>query len=523
MSAFAYPPHKYSPDSYGLWDRSLVLDDLGHYKVQWTASSTDIQFRLTVRTRGYIGFGLSSKSRMDGADIVVGWVHSGKAYLQDRHGLGNLEPAVDRFQDWTIVSGYENDTHTVLHVSRPLNTCDPHNDHAITNDTSRVLWAYHPDDPVDPDSPRPRLHYHGDFRRGTRSVFLLDRDPGVEYGHSGDAYGQNSAYPSESSKDKKPEESEIHTWTLNSPGVEVKADMATVYWCKLFRKPLLVQKNHIIKFEPIFSAGNERHVHHILVSECTSDDPAVVASLEQLADSSGGQCYSQDMSPLLRACSHVVVAWAVGSKGLTLPPETGYPLSPNGPTIFLMQVHYDNPDSRHFQDHSGIRVHYTHKLRNFDAGVLSVGLDPNWKHLIPPGQASVLSSGHCVSECTSKAIPPAGRLRITHLLGREVRLRHLRQGVELDPIAQDLNYDYSYLEYRLMKQPRTVLPGDHLISECKYSSVERSAITLGGINTRDEMCLSYLYYWPRSSLSLCHSKPSLNTVLQSLGIEELSQ
>ncbi|KAF2361340.1 Copper type II ascorbate-dependent monooxygenase C-terminal [Trinorchestia longiramus] len=524
----AYPPHKYSPDAYGLWDRSLILDDVGHYQVQWTASSTDIQFRLTVRTRGYIGFGLSSQSKMDGADIVVGWVHSGKAYLQDRHGLGNLEPAVDRFQDWTIVSGYENDTHTVLHVSRPLNTCDPLNDHVISNDTSRVLWAYHPDDPVDPDSPRPRLHYHGDFRRGARSVFLLDRDPGLGYGLAGDAYDQNTAsYTSGSSKDKKEEESEIHTWTLNSPGVEVKGDMATIYWCKLFRKPLLVQKNHIIKFEPIFSAGNERHVHHIVVSECTSDDPSVVATMEQLADSSGGQCYSNNMVHLLKACSHVVVAWAVGSKGLTLPPETGYPLSPNGPSIFLMQIHYDNPDNRHFQDHSGIRVHYTHKLRNFDAGVLSVGLEPIWKHLIPPGQASVLSSGHCVSECTAKALPATGiqvfgAVVQTHLLGQEVRLRHIRNGVELDPIAQDMNYDYSYLEYRLMKEPRTVLPGDHLISECKYSSLERTVITLGGINTRDEMCLSYLYYWPRSALSLCHSKPSLNTVLQSLGIEELS-
>lgn len=72
LAASAYPNAKYSPDSYGLWDRSLVLDDLGHYVVQWTASSTDIQFRLTVRTRGYIGFGLSSQSVMDGADIVVG-------------------------------------------------------------------------------------------------------------------------------------------------------------------------------------------------------------------------------------------------------------------------------------------------------------------------------------------------------------------------------------------------------------------------------------------------------------------
>jgi len=56
-------------------------------------------------------------------------------------------------------------------------------------------------------------------------------------------------------------------------------------------------------------------------------------------------------------------------QGLTLPPEAGYPLAPNGPSIYLMQVHYDNPDKRHFEDFSGIRVHYTHVLRSYDAGM----------------------------------------------------------------------------------------------------------------------------------------------------------
>ncbi|ROT86052.1 putative MOXD1-like 2 [Penaeus vannamei] len=119
----------------------------------------------------------------------------------------------------------------------------------------------------------------------------------------------------------------------------------------------------------------------------------------------------------------------------------------------------------------------------------------------------------------------------THLLGRKVRVRHLRDGRELEPIAQDNNYDFNYQEYRALNTPRTVLPvsgrcrvcgGDHLIGECTYNSRERSTITLGGFKTRDEMCLSFLFYWPRVDLSLCHSKPSLNTVLHSLGIQELS-
>lgn len=69
-----------------------------------------------------------------------------------------------------------------------------------------------------------------------------------------------------------------------------------------------------MQFEPVFSAGNERHVHHMIVSECSSEQPSVRAALEQLADTEGGDCHSEAMIPLLKACAHTVVAWAVGSQ-----------------------------------------------------------------------------------------------------------------------------------------------------------------------------------------------------------------
>lgn len=65
------------------------------------------------------------------------------------------------------------------------------------------------------------------------------------------------------------------------------------------------------------------------------------------------------------------------------------------------------------------------------------------------------------------------------------------------------------------------LQGDHLIAECVYNSEGRSTITLGGLTTREEMCLVFGLYYPRIDLSLCHSLPSLPTVLHSLGIQEL--
>jgi hypothetical protein len=95
----------------------------------------------------------------------------------------------------------------------------------------------------------------------------------------------------------------------------------------------------------------------------------------------------------------------------------------------MMETHY-NTSARDGDTTatSGIRVYYTASLRRHDAGVLSVGLDPNWRHIIPPGQPEVLSEGHCISTCTQQAVPPKG-IKVfavalhTHLIGKTVQLQ----------------------------------------------------------------------------------------------------
>ncbi|KAJ9595614.1 hypothetical protein L9F63_013190, partial [Diploptera punctata] len=214
--------------------------------------------------------------------------------------------------------------------------------------------------------------------------------------------------------------------------------------------------------------------------------------------------------------------------GYNFPRDVGYPLnSEAGSRYLMMETHYSIPPLEvDMSDSSGIRVYYTESLRDNDAGVLSVGLDPNWRHIIPPGQPHVVSEGHCISTCTQHAVPPTGinmfaATLLTHLIGRKVRLRQIRNGVELPPIAADSNYDPNYQEFRQLVKPVQVHKGDHLIAECVYNSVGRSTITLGGLTSREEMCLVFGYYYPRMDLSLCHSLPSLPTVLHSLGIQEL--
>lgn len=258
--------------------------------------------------------------------------------------------------------------------------------------------------------------------------------------------------------------------------------------------------------------------------ECQDTDEVI-----RLSESSGRQCFEQGVQPL--ACNTVVASWARGSEGFSFPPEAGYPFGPTTVSrYYLLETHYTSPidGSPGALDGSGLRLYYTPELRRHDAGVISIGIDPNWRHIIPPGQQRVVSSGHCVSECTRQAFPRNGInmfavVMKTHRIGRQVALRHVRGTIEQPPVASDDNLDADYQEYRKLKSPVKIMPGDHLIAECTYNSSGRSAITLGGLSSREETCLVIGLYYPRQkSLTACHSLPSLPTVLHSLGIEQLS-
>lgn len=111
-------------------------------------------------------------------------------------------------------------------------------------------------------------------------------------------------------------------------------------------------------------------------------------------------------------------------------------------------------------------------------------MDPNWRHIIPPNQNRVISEGHCIEDCTRRAFPRQGinvfaTMMRTHQIGKEVRLRHIRNNVEYLSIAADRNIDPNYQEFRRLPQAVRVQPGDRLISECIYDSSTRDQITLG--------------------------------------------
>ncbi|XP_058831932.1 MOXD1 homolog 2-like [Topomyia yanbarensis] len=488
------------------WDHAVDLDE--NYRLLWSINNQDITFEVQARTLGYVGLGFSTDGSIYGADIVIGWVDNGQVHFQDRHFKmnSNGEPHVDPSQDYILLLGYENATHTVLRFRRKLDTCDTNQDVPITNDTIRIIYMYHNRDPKNGAQAIGTLPDPNEAFKDSVPIFLTQRVNQV---------------PIEL-------DSRTRILELRNKDVEIPMGDDNLRWCKMFKLDQFVRKQHMIRYEPVIeSRSNLPFMKHIVLYECQGSTP----ELEIMSRENGRSCIKSEKE--LLTCNSIVAAWSRGSEGFTFPLEAGYPLDSYQARFYMMETHYmgfqsNSIDMRPRMDNSGLRLYYTTILRKHDAGVLSVGIQPNWRHIIPPGQERVVSEGHCIEECTQRAFPRPGinifavMMQTSHM-GKQVRLRQIRYREELPPIAHDLNIDSNYQEFRRLHSPVKALPGDRLIAECSYDSTARKTIALGGYTSRDETCLVLSLYYPRQKeLTSCHSIPSLPTVLHAVGINELA-
>ncbi|XP_072355246.1 DBH-like monooxygenase protein 1 homolog isoform X2 [Scyliorhinus torazame] len=283
-------------------------------------------------------------------------------------------------------------------------------------------------------------------------------------------------------------------------------------------------KDKIITVEPIIQKGHEHLVHHILLYQCHS-------ILNDSALDVGHECYNSNMPDDFFNCESIILAWAIGGKGFSYPADVGLSLGTSAdPVYVMMEMHYDNSNYREgYVDSSGLKLLYTPVLRKYDAGVIETGVWVSLYHMIPPDMSSYISQGHCSMECLQEALSQekASGIHVfavllhSHLAGRALRIRHFRNDVEQPLLAHDDEFDFNFQEFRYLKEERVLLPGDSLVTECQYNTTFRSNMTWGGLSTKDEMCLSYLLYYPRIDLSRCESLPEIAPQLKFIGVKEI--
>nr|XP_006815112.1 PREDICTED: DBH-like monooxygenase protein 1 homolog [Saccoglossus kowalevskii] len=478
------------------------LDEYGFYKLFWKFNQEKITFEVHVKTTGYVGFGFSPNGGMPGSDIVIGWMtNNGKTQFTDRHALHYGEPRIDIKQDYTLLYGREEDEYTILKFERKLDTCDDEQDRIITSDTMRLIWAYHPGKPEDGQP----LPWHGREKRGVRSMYLMSVSPDLIPSLEGE---------------------NVKIMEFLNENVSVPWHQDTTYNCKGFAIPRLNGKHHIIKYEPIVQPGNEALVHHILVYMCYGDLNDTHHGIE-------GECYSPNMPPELYECGTTIMAWAIGGGPFFFPDVAGFSLGDDGdPTFVMLETHYDNPEykSSSFRGQFWYEDLLYSKLREFDATMLTVGHLVRPTQVIPPGMRKFTTKAYCSGNCTRNTLTDsstnettdlhifAGNLH-SHLAGRSMRLRHIREGTELPNIIKDEYYDFNYQELNHLPTEVILKAGDSLMLECDYDTMDRTSPIYGGLGTYDEMCLAFMYTYPRSSLKKCSSTLLGSSIAEVVNVE----
>ncbi|CAG0900923.1 unnamed protein product [Darwinula stevensoni] len=175
----------------------------GQVRLDWTpkTGSGDIEFFFVAPSTGWIGMGFSPNGEMNGADMVIGGVRNGSPYFNDRYSASNTLPVVDKQQNYQLISGAENGTHTWLRFSRKIDTTDASQDYQITNEPVEVIWAYGDKDPGTGEEPA----YHG-RQRGGRTLSLLDATGNVGPTSSPPKGGRKPKHSSEESSNDSSEE-----------------------------------------------------------------------------------------------------------------------------------------------------------------------------------------------------------------------------------------------------------------------------------------------------------------------------
>uniref|UniRef100_A0A8D1KKE2 DOMON domain-containing protein n=1 Tax=Sus scrofa TaxID=9823 RepID=A0A8D1KKE2_PIG len=457
LSALAAPSqgNRLGPTSSLRYSRFLDPSNVIFLRWDFDLDAEIIAFELRVRTAGWVGLGITNRYTRAGSDLVVGGVSpDGHVYFSDQHVVDEDTLEEDGSQDAELQGLTEDAVYTTMRFSRPFRSCDPQ-DQDITSDTVRVLAAYGPDDTLKLD--RERMF--------VKSIFLLQ----IIHPDDLDA----------------PEDAIIHD--LEITDFLIPED-DTTYACTFLPLPIVSKKHHIYKFEPKLEPHNETMVHHILVYAC-GNASALPTGISD--------CYGAD--PAFSLCSQVIVGWAVGGTSYQFPDDVGISIgTPLDPQWIRLEIHYSNfHNLPGVYDSSGIRVYYTAKLRKYDMGVLQLGFFTFPIHFIPPGAESFMSYGLCKTDKFEEMngapvldIQVYGYLLHTHLAGRALQAVQYRNGTQLQTICKDDSYDFNLQETRDLPYRMVIKPGDELLVECHYQTLDRDFLTF--VSPSPPHCVSIL-------------------------------
>jgi len=231
---------------------------------------------------------------------------------------------------------------------------------------------------------------------------------------------------------------------------------------------------HAIAFEYLISPETIPYVHHFVVFGC--DDVNATQ------------------------CPTAIWAWAPGIDPMIVPDVAGFRFGPNGYKSVFINIHYDNPSHVvGLVDNSGVRIHYTANLRQYDAGVLELGdFGVTQPRPIPAGTDIIEYEYNCPSECTGNFTDNltifADFLHM-HMVGTQMWSTIWRGDQALGELNRVEFWDFNFQQNTLINN-RVLRPGDRINTHCIYQQSSSGPVKFA-IASQDEMCVEFIYYYPK--------------------------
>jgi len=266
---------------------------------------------------------------------------------------------------------------------------------------------------------------------------------------------------------------------------------ATTYVCESFELP----NNATLHITQISAIVTSALIHHVVIHGCSTNSSWVQSHI-----SNPQECYTANGS-IPMECNDVLWAWTPGMGPLVLPSQVGFKAShaiPEAYKYILIQTHYSNPGHLLGSDNSQYVITFTPQLRANDAGVLMLGDPFITANSIPPQESFVHYEFSCSPACTNNFtgdITLFADFLHMHQIGSRMYSTQWRGTENLGIINSVDFWDFDFQQTTMVN--RVIKRGDRINTQCMYDSSNKVNVTTFGLATDSEMCVEFLYYYPK--------------------------
>ena len=131
----------------GEYSGSASFSD-GRFHLHWRIAGDTLYLAMDAETTGWVSVGIEPEGRMQGADMLFGWVNedgstgTADCYATDDWGEHPPDEELGGTDDILAAAGTEANGRTVIELARPLVTGDLYDREVPAEGALRIIWAY---------------------------------------------------------------------------------------------------------------------------------------------------------------------------------------------------------------------------------------------------------------------------------------------------------------------------------------------------------------------------------------------